>query len=136
MMDPEKLDEKSRNILNFLRRRRDVSVFCKDLNCNFFFGNRDFLHDCGLDSLTLLIGKSDYDLLWTKEESAGFRLLDKEIMDKNVTKVIVEEQSDFRNKKRWIETTKVPLIHSNGKTAGLIGWYFEKEYSLNSLNSF
>ncbi len=127
MFDLEKLERESQLILDFMLKKRDVSVFCKDLNSTFINGNSAFLRDCGLNSLTTLIGKSDYDLLWTKEESAQYRLVDKEIMMKGLKKTIVEEQTDYRQKKRWIVTSKVPLIGLDGKTVGLIGCYFEKK---------
>ena len=126
MFDPERLNKESQMILDFLFKKKDVSVFCKDLNSAFFNGNDSFLRDCGLNSLTTLIGKSDYDLLWTKEESAQYRLVDKEIMARGLPKTVIEEQTDYRCKKRWIETSKIPLFGIDGKTTGLIGYYFEK----------
>lgn len=127
MLDPENLDEKSRKLFDYFLSRNNMSVFCKDLNSKFFNCNDRFLNDCGMDSLSSLVGRTDYDLIWTKEEAAHYRLIDKEVIENNVYRLgIVEEQTDSRKRKRWIETNKVPLHAPDGKVIGLLGYYIER----------
>ncbi|MEO9869640.1 PAS domain-containing protein [Ekhidna sp.] len=129
MFDPENLDVNSQMILEYLLKEKDLSVFCKDVNSRFFNCNNSFLRDCGVESLTQLIGKTDYDLSWTKEEAASFRLADIEVISNDIFKIgIVEEQTDSSMKKRWIETCKFPLKGEHGKVVGLIGFYTERFY--------
>lgn len=125
-IDPERLNSYSRELLKFLLSRKSHSVFCKDVNSHYFTCNDRFLVDCGLDSVTNIVGKSDYDLLWTKEEAAFYRLVDQEVLVGGVIKPkFVEAQTDYRGKQRWVETSKFPLVGLDGKILGLIGHYHQ-----------
>lgn len=127
MLDPERLEPNSRLILEYLLKEKGLRVFCKDLDSRFFNCNDLFLQDCGLNSLTTLIGKTDYDLSWTKEEAASYRLIDKEVLTNNVVQVgIVEQQTDHSKRSKWIETSKFPLRGLDGNVVGLIGFYTER----------
>ena len=50
-----------------------ASIFWKDRNSVYLGVNKQFAHDTGLQSPDELIGKSDYDLAWTKEEADFYR---------------------------------------------------------------
>ena len=123
MIDPFRLDNQSRKLLEKLLRRTDLRVFCKDLDSRFFASNDSFLNDTGVDSMSNLVGKNDYDLPWEVEESAYYRSIDREVIAKKVIRTVVEELTDHSRVKKWIETTKAPLIGLDGNTVGLIGYY-------------
>ncbi|MEO9484787.1 MAG: PAS domain-containing protein [Ekhidna sp.] len=126
-LDPEKLDAKSRKMLDYFLNKDNVSVFCKDIESKFFNCNASFLSDCDEGSVTTLIGKTDYDLSWTKEQAAYFRLVDRDVMENDMPRMgIVEEQTSRSRRKRWIETNKFPLKDPDGSVVGLLGFYVER----------
>lgn len=79
-----------------------------------------------MDSKTNVIGKSDHDLLWTKEESALYRLSDQEIFSKQACKLkFLELQTDLTGKQKWVETSKYPLFGIDGDIVGVLGTYHQ-----------
>jgi PAS domain S-box-containing protein len=98
------------------------AVFWKDRNSIFMGCNQNFLTNAGLQHLEELIGKSDYDMPWTKEESDYYVACDKEVMETGNPILNSEEfHTDGRGKKAIVLTSKVPMKNNNGEIIGLLG---------------
>ena len=100
------------------------SVFWKDRNSVFLGCNRNFAEDANLEKPEDIIGKNDYDLPWTKEESDFFRECDKRVMDSGVPEVnIIETQVQADGNRFWLDTNKIPLRDDKGDVVGIFGTY-------------
>ena len=57
------------------------AVFWKSKDLVYLGANQAFAEDAGAESSQDLIGKTDYDLAWKKEEADFFRECDRKVMD-------------------------------------------------------
>ncbi|HOK08987.1 MAG TPA: PAS domain S-box protein [Candidatus Hydrogenedens sp.] len=100
------------------------AVFWKDKNGVFLGCNQQFALDANCDSPSDVIGKTDYDLPWTKEESESFRRMDKEIIETGVPSLLFEESQTRANGMiRYLLVSKAPLKDSEGNIIGVLGTY-------------
>lgn len=99
-------------------------VFWKDTLGVFEGCNQAFAEAVGLSSSKDIIGKTDYDLPTTKEESDAYRADDQIVMRMNKPKLNFEEtQTTHDGKRITLLTNKIPLINSNGSVVGVLGIY-------------
>ena len=109
-----------------LLKQIPASVFWKDKNSVYLGCNDAFAHSLGLSSPEEIIGKTDYDLPTTKEESDAFRADDKQVMKSKQPKLNIEESQTLSNgKKVTLLTNKVPLLDSKKKVIGILGIYHD-----------
>jgi PAS domain S-box-containing protein len=99
-------------------------VFWKDATSVYLGCNHAFARSVGLLDPKDIIGKTDYDLPWTKEESDAYRADDQAVMQSNQAKINIEETQTTRDgNKITLLTSKVPLIDKNGFVMGVLGIY-------------
>jgi PAS domain S-box-containing protein len=119
----EKLHE-SQQMLQLVLNSIPQAVFWKDRNLVFLGCNFVFARHAGIESPEAIIGKTDYDLCWRKEEADHYREIDKRVMDTNTPEYhIIESQLQAGDKQAWLDTNKVPLYDSEGKVVGILGTY-------------
>lgn len=100
------------------------AVFWKDTNLNYLGCNQMFAKVAGKDKPDELIGKSDYDMQWSRANSDLFRADDAEVMRTLEAKVDVEEsQTHPGGEVIWLNTTKVPLLTDNNELIGVLGMF-------------
>jgi len=103
-----------------------ASIFWKDRNSVFLGVNEQFAREAGLQSPDELIGKSDYDLAWTKEEADFYRECDRKVMDSGEPMLNIEEsQQQADGKEVNLLTNKVPLLDASGQVYGMLGIYMD-----------
>jgi len=103
-----------------------ASIFWKDRNSVYLGVNDRFVRDAGLQSPQELIGKTDYDLAWTKEEADFYRQCDRKVMDSGEAMLNIEEsQQQADGKKVELLTSKVPLLDASGQVSGMLGIYMD-----------
>lgn len=108
-------------------QQKELSVFMKDLNLKFLSANNRFVYQSGMEKSSELEGKTDYELIWTKEEAGLYRLVDQEVITNQRAKVgIIEPQTNSNGKINWIETSKYPLKNEMNEPIGVIGYYHDK----------
>ena len=133
--------------LQLVLNRLPQIIFWKDINSNFLGCDRNFAVLAGLSSPEEIVGKSDYDLPWTKEEADWYRECDRRIMDSDTPEYgIIETLVDAEGKLTWLETNKIPLHDSEGKVIGILGTFEDvtereeakilTQQSLNQLSDF
>ncbi|MFO0985240.1 MAG: PAS domain-containing protein, partial [Planctomycetota bacterium] len=104
-----------RTILDVLPQR----VFWKDRQGRYGGANQRFLADCGMSEV---VGKDDYDMPWTREQSDFFRTCDQRVMETGVPEIeIIEPLSDAAGAAKWLSTSKVPLCNDAGEVVGVLG---------------
>jgi two-component system sensor kinase FixL len=115
-----------RDLLDKVLSNVPASIFWKDRNSVFLGVNDQFAHDTGLQSPDALIGKSDYDLAWTKEEADFYRECDRKVMDSGEPMLNIEEsQQQADGKQVNLLTNKVPLLDASGQVYGMLGIYMD-----------
>ena len=101
-----------------------MAIFWKDRNFNFLGANKRFADIAGFDSTQSLIGKSDYDAPWKKEEADWFRECDHRVMDSGVPEYnIIEPQQQADGSQKWLKTNKVALRDTDNQVVGVLGTF-------------
>ena len=77
-----------------------------------------------LGSPAEIIGKNDFELPWTEEEAIGYRQCDRQVIEQNQPELnIIETVTRADGTKRWLDTSKVPLLDGNGTVIGILGTF-------------
>ncbi|MBE0498003.1 MAG: PAS domain S-box protein [Campylobacterales bacterium] len=102
-----------------------IRIFWKDRESRYLGCNRLLAEDAGLRDEEELVGKTDHDMLWHKE-AASYVSDDKEVMRTQRSKLNYEEVQSLKDgSKRWLNTSKAPLLDQNGQVEGILGAYFD-----------
>ncbi|WP_224959067.1 hybrid sensor histidine kinase/response regulator [Geomonas subterranea] len=100
------------------------SIFWKDRASVYLGCNREFAGRAGLADPAEIVGKTDYQLPWSREESDGYLADDREVMQSNRAKMhIIENLTQADGSVIWIDTSKIPLTDENGAVRGVLGVY-------------
>lgn len=122
--DRKRADEAVRSSQEMLRLVMDNIpnlIFWKDRNSVYLGCNRMFCEAAGM-SIEEIVGKNDYDLPWSKEETEWFRHCDREVMENDVAQLNIQETLERADgRKSWINTCKIPLHDRDGKVIGVLG---------------
>lgn len=99
-------------------------IFWKDINSIYQGCNTKFAISAGFSSTNEIVGKTDYDLSWSKEDADFYTKIDREIMQSGTSQLNFEEQqTQDDGKLRWLSTSKVPLFNDENEVIGILGWY-------------
>lgn len=111
-------------------------IFWKDKNSVYLGCNAALAHALGLKSSSEIVGKTDFDLPTTKEESEKYRADDKEVMNSKKAKLNIEEPQTLPDgTKRILLTSKVPLFDQKGNVYGVLAIYSDiTQQKLNEQN--
>jgi PAS domain S-box-containing protein len=103
-----------------------AAVFWKDRNSVFLGCNQAIAQAAGLESPDQIVGKTDYDLGWKKEESDFYVAVDRRVMDNDQAEYhIIEPQLQADGKQRWLDTCKIPLHDDQGRVIGILGTFMD-----------
>ncbi|RQH11349.1 PAS domain-containing protein [Okeania hirsuta] len=99
-------------------------VFWKDRDSVYMGCNQNFATSAGFKYPEDLIGKTDFDMAWSREQSLFFRKIDKAVMDSGKAQINYEEPQTINDgSTRWLRTSKIPLFNVHGKVIGILGAY-------------
>jgi PAS domain S-box-containing protein len=115
-----------RDLFDSLLSNVPASIFWKNRNSVFLGVNERFVQDAGLGSPQEIIGKTDYDLAWTREQADFYRACDRAVMESGEAMLNIEE-SQRQGNGEMVEllTSKVPLRDEQGQVIGLLGIYMD-----------
>jgi PAS domain S-box-containing protein len=100
------------------------AIFWKDRQCIYLGCNAVFAQAAGLPSPEAVVGKTDFDLPWTKIEAEAYRADDQRVMTTGLPLRHREEPlQQFDGTRIWINTSKVPLVDDTGSIYGVLGIY-------------
>ena len=100
------------------------NIFWKDLAGVYLGCNENFAQAVGLTNPDQIIGKTDYDLLWSRAEADAHRADDQEVIHQNLPKRhIIEPVRTADGKSIWADTARIPLLDAAGKPYGVLGVY-------------
>ncbi len=116
--------KESQEIFQLVLNNIPQFIFWKDINSSYIGCNQNFSRVAGFEKPEDLIGKTDKDLAWQKEESDFFHETDALVMESNSPEYhIIEQQLQADGKHAWLDTNKIPLHDSEGNVVGLLGTF-------------
>ena len=119
------LEQKIATNQNMLQLVFDVipqAFFKKDKNGVFLDCNTSFINQLGLESKEDVLGKTDYQILSSKNDSNYFSQIDQEIIKSGQSRIRYEEKfTQADGSISWLETSKIPLFDENGEVSSIIG---------------
>ena len=99
-----------------------LDVFWKDRKSNYLGCNEAFAAKAGLASPAEIVGKSDFDLAWTREQAAFFQETDRKVMEEGVPALDFEQQRrEADGQVATVLASKVPLRDSSHYVTGVLG---------------
>jgi len=114
----------SRQLLQLVMDNIPQAIFWKDRNSFYLGCNQNFAIDAGIDNPTEIVGLTDYELAWKKEEADFFLECDHRVMKSDRAEFhIIEPQLQAEGKQAWLDTNKIPLHDSKGNVVGILGTY-------------
>ncbi|NJP07132.1 MAG: PAS domain S-box protein [Chloroflexaceae bacterium] len=120
---PELLPE-SQQFLQLIIDSLPGFIFWKDRDRVYLGCNSRFAQAAGVGTPDNIVGKTDYDLAWKREEADFFRDVDQRVMDADQAQYhIIEPQLQAGGKQTWADTNKIPLHNSAGEVIGILGTY-------------
>jgi PAS domain S-box-containing protein len=115
---------KSREMLRLVMDNIPQAIFWKDKDSVYMGCNMVFARFAGVGTPENIVGKTDYDLAWTKEEADSFRRDDRRVMDADKPIYhIIEPQLQADGKHAWLDTNKIPMHDGDGNVVGILGTY-------------
>jgi len=114
--------QSERNLLRTLIDHLPDYIYVKDLNSRFIIGNQAVARVMGANSPEALVGRTDFDF-YPPEAAAQFYGDERQMFLTGQAMLDYEEPSpDLAGGiTRWILTSKVPLVDSEGRMTGLVG---------------
>ena len=99
-------------------------IFWKDTHSIFLGCNKKFAEACNLNLPNDIIGKTDFDMPWSKEQSATFITDDLRVLQTKVPLLNYEEtQRQADGTERIMLVSKVPMYNEHNETIGILGIY-------------
>ncbi|MHA1148236.1 MAG: PAS domain S-box protein [Promethearchaeota archaeon] len=99
-------------------------IFWKDKDSVYMGCNKNFADIAGLDDPEEIVGKTDNDLPWKKEEIEYFRQVDRRVMENDTAEYFSVEPMHFADgKEYWVDKNKIPLHDHEGNVIGILGTF-------------
>jgi PAS domain S-box-containing protein len=97
-------------------------VFWKDIQSVYLGCNQAFAMASGLSSPMEIVGKTDFDLPWAKNEAMLYRSHDRAVIESGQPRHgMIEPQHQADGGIAWFDTVKVPLMDGAGNVIGILG---------------
>lgn len=97
-------------------------VYWKGRDFRYRGCNNAFARSAGVERPADIVGKTDYELAWEKQQADYFRACDRRVMEEHRALLNIEEQERQADGRQAILlTSKVPLLDESGHTCGVLG---------------
>ena len=122
--EAERKSRESERLFQLVMDNIPAFIFWKDRDSAYQGCNQNFAEVAGFNSPEELIGKTDYDSAWKKEEADFFREIDRRVMESDQAELnIIEPQLQASGKQAWLSTNKIPLHDETGQVIGILGMF-------------
>ncbi len=99
-------------------------IFWKNRESVYLGCNQNFAQAAGVECPESIVGKTDFDLAWTREQAEFFRAVDRKVMDSGKPEYhIIEPQLQANGKHAWLDTSKIPMFDEDGVVVGILGTF-------------
>ncbi len=114
--------QETQQLLQLMLDNIPLAVFWKDRHSVYRGCNRAFAGDAGQGAPENVVGKTDYDLPWKKEQSDFFRAMDRRVIESRAPIYhIIQYQIQADGRHYWVDTNKLPLLDAEGEVVGVLG---------------
>lgn len=114
--------KKSAELLQLVLDNIPQAIFWKDRNSTYLGCNKNWAQAVGIQNLAEVVGKTDFELLWTPEESALYYEQDQAVMDTDTPVMhLIEHRLQADGKQVWIDVNKIPIHDTEGRVIGVLG---------------
>jgi PAS domain S-box-containing protein len=124
-MERRRVEADLRHHRNMLAQTLDSipqAIFWKDVAGVYQGCNRVFAMQAGLENPEQVVGLTDFDLPWTREDAERYRAWDRKVIEEaRPVRRLLEDLQQSDGKRLRIETSKVPLIDAAGCVYGVLG---------------
>ncbi len=98
-------------------------IYWKNSKSQYIGCNRNLAHVSGLTRNTEIVGKTDADFEWGKDQAESFRQDDQEVMASGITKITehVLPIPSGDSTQKYVRTEKIPLRNKEGEVVGVLG---------------
>ena len=126
-------------LIKFFIDKLPYSIFIKDLESVYTMCNEKYAEGLGIQPKEI-VGKTDFHF-YPAELAESYRRDDKRIMQTGTPEEI-EEKIILLGEQKYIHTSKVPILDSEGKISGILGIFWDiterknQEYRIIKLNRF
>jgi PAS domain S-box-containing protein len=119
----EKKLKESQDTLQAIVDNIPRAIFWKDKDLRFIGCNRIFASIAGLSVPSEIIGKTDFDMVWSAQADA-YRKDDLEVMRSRKAKLDIEEVNvNSVGEESWVLTSKVPIVNQNEEVVAVLGMF-------------
>ena len=116
------IHEQSQAMQSVILNAIPQSVFWKDTQGKYLGCNTAFAKVAGFVTPDDIVGKTDFDLPWPRNEAEAYREDDYSVISSNQAKYHIEEVIHQADGKRIdVDTSKIPLVDSNNIPYGVLG---------------
>ena len=120
----EKELQESQQLLKLVVDTLPQAIWWKNSEGIYMGANRFIANVAGFDSPEEMIGLTDYDMPWTKEEADSYRKVDSRVLESGVAELnMIETQLQFDGRKATVTTNKVPFRNAGGEIVGVLGTF-------------
>ena len=114
----------SREMLRLVIDNFPHAIFWKDCNLVYMGCNRNFARHAGFPAPEAVIGKTDFDMAWEREEAEFYRSCDRQVIESDTPIFnLIESQQQAGGKQAYLDTNKIPLHDTEGRVMGILGMY-------------
>ncbi|MDD5332608.1 MAG: PocR ligand-binding domain-containing protein [Rhodoferax sp.] len=100
------------------------AVFWKDIHGSYLGCNAAFAKDVGIATPDAIVGKTDFDLPWPREEAEAYRADDAVVISANQARLhIIEPVQQVDGSRIVVDTSKIPLVDAANTPYGVVGVY-------------
>ena len=112
----------SRDMLAKLLDSLPQAIFWKDRDSTYLGCNDVFARWVGIDNPGEIVGKTDFDLPWPREQAEMYRAADRDVIErKKPNHHICEPLRRADGVTIWIDTSKIPLVDETSAAYGVLG---------------
>lgn len=116
--------EESRIMLETVMDTIPHYIFWKDVNSVYLGCNRNYARLARLKHPDDIVGKTDYDLCWSKQDADYFRKDDQRVIESDTPEFhMIETQTTGTGDILWRDVSKVPMHDKEGNVIGVLGTY-------------
>ncbi|MDF1758634.1 MAG: ATP-binding protein [Legionellaceae bacterium] len=117
---------KENQFVEYLLNLLPTAIFWKNTESIFMGCNQRFADIAKLSSTQDIVGKSDYEMPWGKNQAELYITDDKEVIANKKPKLNIEEKlTSSDGSEIFLLTNKMPLISSTGKVMGILGIFYD-----------
>jgi len=114
----------SRQMLQLVLDTIPQGVFWKDRESLYLGCNKPFALDAGVRDPEAIVGKTDFELAFTKDNAEAYRSDDRLVIQSGTAKIGYEEpMARTDGDLLWLRTSKIPLRDRKNRVFGILGTY-------------